>query len=230
MSNLPFYAANSQEEFHVSRGSFAGLAALTLLSGGSAFGQTKPPANAPPAPEKTEAPKVPAAVPPETTGLPIDPKSYVIGPEDIILIKVWREADFTGPKGVRPDGKITLPLIGDLQASGLTPDRLATQLKQALSEYVKQPDVTVEVIQVNSKRYTVTGEVNRPSMFPLVVAVHVFDAINIAGGFRDFANKKDILILRSDGKRFHFSYQDYVKGKNLDKNILLENGDTVIVK
>ena len=103
-------------------------------------------------------------------------------------------------------------------------------MKQALSEYIKQPDVTVEVIQVNSKRYTITGEVNRPGMFPLVVAVNVFDAINIAGGFRDFANKKDILILRSDGKRFHFNYQDYVKGKNLDKNILLENGDTVIVK
>jgi polysaccharide export outer membrane protein len=213
----------------VSRGSLAVLATLTIFLSGFSTGQT-PPANVPPPPEKAEAPKVPAAVAPDATGLPIDPKSYVIGPEDIILIKVWREADFTGPKGVRPDGKITLPLIGDLQASGLTPDRLATQLKQALSEYVKQPDVTVEVIQVNSKRYTVTGEVNRATAYPMVVAVHVFDAINLAGGFREFANKKDILILRADGKRFHFNYQDYVKGKNMDKNILLENGDTVIVK
>jgi len=214
----------------VSRRSPALLATLTIFSIGCAVGQTTPPANVPPVVEKPEAPKVPATVAPDTTGLPIDPKSYVIGPEDIILIKVWREADFTGPKGVRPDGKITLPLVGDLQAAGLTPDRLASQLKQALSEYVKQPDVTVEVIQVNSKRYTITGEVNRASAFPLVVAVHVFDAINIAGGFRDFANKKDILILRSDGKRFHFNYQEYVKGKNMDKNILLENGDTIIVK
>lgn len=209
--------------------SLAVVTALTLVSAGLAIGQ-KPPANPPTVTEKAEAPKVPSSVTPDTTGLPIDPKSYVIGPEDIILIKVWREADFTGPKGVRPDGKITLPLIGDLQASGLTPDRLAVQLKQALSEYVKQPDVTVEVIQVNSKRYTITGEVNRASAFPLVVAVHVFDAINIAGGFRDFANRKDILILRADGKRLHFNYQDYVKGKNLDKNVLLENGDTIIVK
>jgi polysaccharide export outer membrane protein len=214
----------------VSRRSLAVLAALTLFSRGFADAQTTPPANAPPVAEKAEAPKVPTSVAPDTTGLPIDPKSYVIGPEDIILIKVWREADFTGPKGVRPDGKITLPLIGDLQASGLTPDRLAAQLKQALSEYVKQPDVTVEVIQVNSKRYTVTGEVMHATAFPMVVAVHVFDAINIAGGFRDFANKKDILILRTDGRRFHFNYQDFVKGKNMDKNILLENGDTVIVK
>jgi polysaccharide export outer membrane protein len=213
----------------VSSRSLAVVTALTLVSAGLAIGQ-KPPANPPTVTEKAEAPKVPSSVTPDTTGLPIDPKSYVIGPEDIILIKVWREADFTGPKGVRPDGKITLPLIGDLQASGLTPDRLAVQLKQALSEYVKQPDVTVEVIQVNSKRYTITGEVNRASAFPLVVAVHVFDAINIAGGFRDFANRKDILILRADGKRLHFNYQDYVKGKNLDKNVLLENGDTIIVK
>src|SRR5580700_4388118 len=213
----------------VSSRSLAVVTALTLVSAGLAIGQ-KPPANPPTVTEKAEAPKVPSSVTPDTTGLPIDPKSYVIGPEDIILIKVWREADFTGPKGVRPDGKITLPLIGDLQAGGLTPDRLTAQLKQALSEYVKQPDVTVEVIQVNSKRYTVTGEVTRPNAYPMVVAVHVFDAINIAGGFRDFANKKDILILRSDGKRFHFNYQEYVKGKNLDKNILLENGDTVIVK
>jgi polysaccharide biosynthesis/export protein len=215
--------------FDVPRRSLAIFAALTAFSIGLAVGQ-KPPVNPPPVPEKVEAPKVPTSVTPETTGLAIDPKSYVIGPEDIILIKVWREADFTGPKGVRPDGKITLPLVGDLQAAGLTPDRLAVQLKQALSEYVKQPDVTVEVMQVNSKRYTITGEVNRASAFPLVVAIHVFEAINIAGGFRDFANKKDILILRADGKRFHFNYQDYVKGKNMDKNILLENGDTIIVK
>ena len=204
--------------------------ALTIFAGGFAVGQTRAQATAAPETEKAEAPKTPAAIPPDATGLPIDPKSYVIGPEDIILIKVWREPDFTGPKGVRPDGKITLPLIGDLQAGGLTPDRLTAQLKQALSEYVKQPDVTVEVLQVNSKRYTVTGEVNHPTAYPLVVAVHVFDAINIAGGFRDFANKKDILIVRTGGTRFHFNYQDFVKGKNLDKNILLENGDTVIVK
>jgi polysaccharide export outer membrane protein len=200
---------------------------FSLGLGAAQTNQGTPP---PPPPEKPEAPKVPGSVAPDATGLPIDPKTYVIGAEDIILIKVWREQDFSGPKGVRPDGKITLPLIGDIQASGLTPDRLSAELKQALSEYVKQPDVTVEVIQVNSKKYSVTGEVNRPSMFPMVVAVHVFDAINAAGGFREFANKKDILVLRSDGKTFHFNYNEFIKGKNRDKNILLENGDTVVVK
>ena len=103
------------------------------------------------APPPPEAPKPPSSVSPDATGLPIDPKTYVIGPEDILSIKVWREPDFTGAKGVRPDGKITMPLIGDLQAAGLTPQRLADQLTQAISEYVKTPQITVEVIQVNSK-------------------------------------------------------------------------------
>ncbi len=190
----------------------------------------------PPVPEKNEAPKVPSTVSADATGLPIDPKSYVIGPEDILNIRVWREPDFTGAKGVRPDGKITMPLIGDVQAAGLTPQRLADQLKQAISEFMKaQPDVTVEVIQVNSKSYSVTGAVARPARYPLVLPKTVFDAITDAGGFRDFfANKKDIVILRADGKtRLHFNYDDWVKHGNNNKknqNVMIENGDTILVK
>ncbi len=216
------------------------LAALIVFSGICAAqgrqqqqSTTTPPS---PVPEKNEAPKVPASISPDATGLPIDPKSYVIGPEDILNIRVWREPDFTGAKGVRPDGKITMPLIGDVQASGLTPQRLADQLKQAISEFMKaQPDVTVEVIQVNSKSYSVTGEVARPMRYPLVLPKTVFDAITEAGGFRDFfANKKDIIILRADGKtRLHFNYDDWVKHGNTNKknqNVLIENGDTILVK
>jgi polysaccharide biosynthesis/export protein len=220
----------SEKEFlTVVRRSLAVLVVLNVIFVAGAQ-QTQNPNAPPPAPEKNEAPKVPSVLAPDTTGLPIDPKSYVIGPEDIINVKVWREQDFTGPKGVRPDGKITMPLIGDVQAAGLTPLRLSDQLKQALSEYVKEPDVTVEVLQVNSKKYSISGGVNRPGQFPLVVATKVFDALNLAGGFRDFANKKDILIIRADGKRFHFNYNAYIKGKKLDQNIELQNGDTVIVK
>lgn len=211
--------------------SLAVLVALKIFVSVAGAQQTQNPNDVPPpAPEKNEAPKVPAVLAPDATGLPIDPKTYVIGPEDILSVKVWRQQDFTGPKGVRPDGKITMPLIGDVQAAGLTPLRLADQLKQELSEYVKQPDVTVEVLQVNSKKYSVAGGVNHPGAYPLVVATRVFDAINLAGGFRDFANKKDILIIRSGGKRFHFNYNDFIKGKKVDLNIELENGDTVIVK
>lgn len=215
------------------RRSLAVLVALEIfgLTAGAQQQQQNPNNNPPPsAPEKNEAPKVPSTLAPDATGLPIDPKTYVIGPEDILSVKVWREQDFTGPKGVRPDGKITMPLIGDVQAAGLTPLRLADQLKQALSEYVKQPDVTVEVLQVNSKKFSITGEVNRPGTYPLVVATKVFDALNSAGGFRDFANTSDILIIRTGGKRFHFNYKAFLKGKKLDENIELENGDTVVVK
>jgi len=178
----------------------------------------------------TEAPKVPQSVPSDTVGLPIDPKTYVIGAEDILRIMVWREPDLSGVKGVRPDGKITMPLIGDLQAESLTPDRLTAQLKQALSEFVKQPEITVEVIQVNSKSYSITGGVNRPGRYPLVVSKTVFEAVNDAGGFREFANQKAIIVMRKDGKRLQFNYKEFVKGKHPEKNIVLQNGDTVLVK
>lgn len=202
-----------------------------VFSGGALIAQdNRTAAPPPPVPERTEAPKVPTAISSDTTGVAVDPKSYVIGPEDIINIKVWREPDYSGPKGVRPDGKITMPLIGEIQAAGLTPARLGNTLKQALSEVLKEPEVDVEVIQVNSKRYTVTGGVNRPGVFPLVVATHVFEALNIAGGFRDFANRSKIVILRADGKRLYFNYKDFVKGKHMEANILLENGDTILVK
>ncbi|MBZ5601095.1 MAG: polysaccharide biosynthesis/export family protein [Acidobacteriia bacterium] len=209
------------------------LSALILASG-LVLGQGAKPANpSTPAPNvagSTEAVKVPSTVSADTVGLPIDPKIYVIGPEDILRISVWRENDLSGIKGVRPDGKITMPLIGDLQASGLTPERLTAQLKQALSEFVKQPEITVEIIQVNSKNYSITGGVNRPGRYPLVITKTVFEAVNDAGGFREFANEKDIVILRKDGTRLHFNYREFVKGKHADKNIVLENGDTILVK
>lgn len=213
--------------------SLAVLAALVSISGlcGAQTNRTgtSGAANAP-VPTVNEAPKVPASVSADTTGLPIDPKTYLIGPEDILRITVWREPDFSGPKGVRPDGKITMSLIGDLQAAGLTPDALSAQLKKSLSEYLKTPDITVEVIQVNSKRFTVSGQVNRPGPYPLVTTVRVFDALNIAGGFRDFADEKHIVIISTDGKRTNFNFHDFVKGKNTDANIELKNGDTVYVK
>lgn len=212
------------------------LAIEIVLSCGAIFGQVKPVTprdnTAPPVPEKVEPPKTPSTLAPDTTGLPIDPNSYVIGPEDILAVKVWREPDLTAAHGVRPDGKITLPLIGDIQAAGLTPARLTAQLKEALRTQLNEPVVEVEVIQVNSKRYTITGGINRPGPYPLVTAKTVFDAINDAGGFRDFANKSKITILRKDGTILHFNYDKFIKGKKDPKNpnVLLQNGDTVIIK
>lgn len=180
-------------------------------------------------PEKPpEAPKVlPGSIPSDATGAPVDPKTYVIGPEDILYISVFHETELSRPVAVRPDGKITMPLIGDLQAAGLTPERFSAQLKQALSTFINNPDVTVSLGQVNSKRYTIAGEVLRPGPFPLVVATKVFDALSIAG-FKDFANPKKVIIIRGD-KRIKFNYKDVLHGKHLETNIFLEPGDTIIV-
>ncbi len=198
--------------------------------------QQQPPTATPPVgAEKNESPRTPSSVSGDSTGLPIDPRTYVIGTEDIINIRVFHDADFSGPRGVRPDGKITMPLIGDVQAAGLTPQRLAAQLKEMISEYLKQPDVVVEVLQVNSKSYSVTGSVMKPGRYPLVLQKNVFDAINDAGGFRDFfADRKHIVIMRADGKtRLHFNYEDWVKNGTKNKkneNVFIENGDTILIK
>jgi polysaccharide biosynthesis/export protein len=162
------------------------------------------------------------------TSVAVDPKSYVIGAQDILMIRVWREQDFTGAYPVRPDGKITIPLVGDVQAGGLTPERLGEQLKQALSAYINAPDVSVSLQTVNSKKFFITGEVNRPGEYSLATPTKVFDALSNAGGFHDFANKKKILIIRG-AERIKFNYQDILKGKSLEQNILLENGDTIVV-
>jgi polysaccharide export outer membrane protein len=162
------------------------------------------------------------------SGVAVDPKTYVIGAQDVLSIKVWREQDFTGLYTVRPDGKITLPLIGDVQASGLTPERLGDQLKQGLSNYINSPDVSVSLQTVGSKKFYITGEVNRPGEYVLAIPTKVFDALSNSGGFRDFANKKKIIIIRGTD-RLKFNYQDILKGKNLEQNIFLENGDTVVV-
>jgi polysaccharide export outer membrane protein len=180
-------------------------------------------------PEKPpEAPKtLPGSMPADATGAPVDPKTYVIGPEDVLYVQVFHEPEMTRAVGVRPDGKITMPLIGDMQAAGLTPERFGAQLKQALSTYLHNPDVTISLGQVNSKRYTVAGGVQRPGPYPLVVPTKVFDALSSVG-FKDFANTKKIVIIRGD-KRIHFNYKDVLHGKHLEQNILLEPGDTIYV-
>lgn len=202
---------------------------IPIVLGGWAMAQNRqegPPAAAP-AKNEVSRPIAPNP-PPEGVGAAVDPRTYVIGAEDIISVRVWREPDFTAPYGVRPDGKITIPLVGDLQAAGLTPQRLSEQLEQALSEYINKPDVTVTIQQVNSKKFFLTGEVNRPGEYPLVTPTRIFDALSNAGGFRDFANKKKIILIRG-AERYRFNYQDVLRGKNLGQNIFLENGDTVVV-
>jgi polysaccharide export outer membrane protein len=213
------------------RRSLAVLAALVMSI--CAVAQVQNKTNTTPTPERVEAPKVPSSLAPDTPGLPIDPKSYVIGEEDLLKVIIWRDSDLSKVVQVRSDGKITMTLVGDVQAAGLTPERLANQLKEAYADKIVHPVIDVEVIQVNSKRYSITGGVNHPGTFPLVVPMKVFEALNLAGGFRDFADKKDVKIIRDNGKSIlKFNYQGFVKGdkKAIAQNILLQNGDTIYVK
>jgi len=168
-----------------------------------------------------------AAVIPATT----DP-SYVIGPEDVLDVNVWKEPDMTRVVPVRPDGKITLPLINDVQAAGSTPQQLAAAVTDKLRKYMTEPQVTVIVTQINSQRIFVVGEVLRAGAFPLVPGTTVLQALANAGGFTTFANVKKIHVMRMvDGKHTElpFNYREVLKGNNPEQNIKLEPGDTVVV-
>ncbi len=161
-------------------------------------------------------------------GSPVDPRTYVIGPEDLLLIRVWREAELSGQFPVRPDGRISLPLVNEIQAAGMTPADLAQLIAKGLSKYMMKPEVNVAVVQVNSKKYFIIGEVQRPGSYPLTVPTTVLEALVNAGGFRDFANPKKIILLRK-GERLKFNYKEVIAGKRMEQNVLLESGDQIIV-
>jgi polysaccharide export outer membrane protein len=158
--------------------------------------------------------------------------AYVIGPEDVIDINVWKEPDMTRIVPVRPDGKISLPLINDVQAAGSTPQQLASTVTEKLRKFLTEPQVTVIVTQINSQRVFVVGEVLRAGAFPLIPGMTVLQALSSAGGFTTFADVKKIHVMRLvNGKHIElpFNYREVLKGDNPDQNIKLEPGDTVVV-
>jgi polysaccharide export outer membrane protein len=161
----------------------------------------------------------------------LDSKTFVIGAEDVLAIKVWRDTEVSTQATVRPDGKITLQLLGEIQAAGLTPDALTQVIYDGMSK-LKQLDrseVTVTVLQVNSRKYFIQGEVNKAGAFSLLVPTRVLEAIGHAGGFREFANLKKIVVMHTDGTQSKFNYKEVIHGKNLEQNILLQPGDQIIV-
>ncbi len=158
----------------------------------------------------------------------VDPDKYQIGPEDLLFVRVWREPDFTLPVAVRPDGKITMPLIGEVQAAGQSPLQFTATLQQLLTQYLNNPDVSVFVTEVRSKKFYIDGEVNRPGFFALVTPTSVLEALSRGGGFREFANTKKIRVLRG-GEIRRFNYKEVTNGKHLEQNIAVENGDHIIV-
>jgi polysaccharide biosynthesis/export protein len=191
--------------------------AFARQAGGTQVGQqdAKPSAPAP-------APNI------SSPGAAVDTKTFKVGPQDILKIIVWREQDFTGLYTVHSDGKITLPLAGDIQAGGLTAEEIQKNVTTALSKLIQKPNVTVTVQQVLSQKYFMDGEIGRPGEYQLSAPTTVLEAISIAGGLREFANGKKIYVLRGD-KRLRFNYKDVIKGKNVDQNIYLQSGDHVIV-
>jgi polysaccharide biosynthesis/export protein len=160
-----------------------------------------------------------------------DPK-YLIGPQDVLDISVWKEPDLTRVVPVRPDGKISLPLLNDVQAAGLTPMQLGAEITNKLKKYVDDPQVTVLVTQINSERIYILGEVNHAGAFPLLPGTNVLEALSSAGGFTIFANTKKIYVMRKvagKSEKYPFNYKDVIHGKASDENITLRPGDTIVV-
>jgi polysaccharide export outer membrane protein len=192
-----------------------------------------------PAPElASELVRVPKAVtdprtPADKLNSILPDQDYVIGPQDLLAIDVWHEPELSQSVPVRPDGKISLPLIGDLEVSGLTPRTLQARLAQELDAYIRKPQVTVIVREVNSRKFYVIGQIERPGTYPLSAHMTVLDALATAGGFRDFAKVRQIYLLRlrPDGtrNRLHFDYKAAVNGRTQYRDIELQIGDTVVV-
>ena len=195
---------------------WAGLAALILISS-IALAQDAPAAA--PASDKTIAASSQAG--PE----------YVIGPEDVLHVAVWKEADLTATLPVRPDGKISLPLLNDVQAAGLTPQQLAASLTEKLKKYVADPHVTVVVTQINSKRIYLTGEVLHAGVMTMLPNMTVMQALSSAG-LSQFANTKRIYVLRNENgkqQKLPVNSRKLVKGEQIEQNYLLQPGDTIVV-
>jgi polysaccharide biosynthesis/export protein len=166
---------------------------------------------------------------------PVQPETdpiYIIQPNDVLEIFVWREAELTRKVLVRPDGRISFPLVQDLQAAGLTPGTLKTQIEKRLGDFLNAPEVTVIVEAILSYKIFVLGKVQKPGSVNVEKPVTVLQALALAGGFQDFAKDEEITIIRTQGKShtvFAFNYRDVIKGRKTEQNIVLRSGDVVVI-
>lgn len=209
-----------------------GLGFVLLLLIGSLWAQVPAPSQAD---GRTAAPAASASLAqplPPSASKPHD-DTFVIGNDDVLSINVWKEPDVSRSIPVRSDGRISLPLAGEIQAAGRTPLGLEHEIAIRLQSYISEPEVTVMVTQINSQKFNILGQVGRPGSFSLTNASTVLDAIALAGGFRDFAKKKSIYVLRQNPgggeSRIPFNYNEVIKGKNPEQNIKLQPHDTIIV-
>ena len=207
--------------------SIARAAALIIASviAVPAFAQTQKPAAQP-------MPATAAAVAAPRTTDPVVPPGYVIGTDDVLSIVYWKDKDMSSDAQVRPDGRIALPLINEVQAAGLTPEQLRERLTEESKKYMEDANITVVVRQINSRKVFITGEVNRPGPYPLTSPITVMQLIAMAGGLQEYADSKKIVIMRTENGKptsLKFNYKDVTAGKNLQQNIVLKPGDTVVV-
>ena len=161
-----------------------------------------------------------------------DPKTYIIGEQDVLSIDVWKEKDISQTVVVRPDGKITIPLVDEVYVVGLTPVQLQSLLEDKLKPFLTVPQVTVIVKEISSRKVYLMGQVGRTGPFLINSTTTVLQLIAQAGGLRDFAKRKKIYIMRTDNgktEQFRFNYDDVIKGKHLEQNITLRPGDTIVV-
>jgi polysaccharide export outer membrane protein len=190
--------------------------ALLVLPASARQNSAPPPASAPQAAPKSAT---------------VDP-NYVIGPQDILDVSVWKEPEVSRSVPVRPDGKISLPLLNDVQAAGLTPGQLMAQISTGLGKFMTNPEVTVIVTAINSQRVYILGEVSRSGGYVLLPGLTVLQALSNAGGLTQFANGKKIYVLRPDGPKqdkLYFNYKEVLDGKHPEQNVVLKPGDTVVV-
>jgi polysaccharide biosynthesis/export protein len=181
--------------------------------------------------QSTSNPKNDGPRPGNSATAVVDP-DYKIGAQDVVRIDVWKEPDISRTIPVRPDGKISLPLLNDVVAAGLTAMQLAGSIRDGLTKYLTNPQVTVTVVEINSRRVYVTGEVLRTGPIPLLPNMTVLQALASAGGFTQFAKEKDIYILRMENGqqvKYAFDYKEALKGKHPERNILLRPGDLIVV-
>ncbi len=198
----------------------------TALVIGAALSIAAQPAPQPSAPAQ-QAPAEDAAA----TGV-LPPPDYVIGAEDVLDVVVWREKELSAEVMVRPDGMVSLPLLNDVQAGGLTPEQFRQRVSAGAAKYVESPSVTVIVKQINSRKVSVMGEVVKPGIYPLLAPTTVLQLLAQAGGPTAFADVKDISVVRTvDGKtsRMVFNYKEVARGRRMEQNVLLRPGDTVII-
>jgi len=206
--------------------SLVGLLASIVMTGVAQAGDSQERA-------KSKSAAAPAAVSQEQKDQAAKGDStYVIGPADVLDVMVWKEPDISRSIPVRPDGKISLPLLNDVQAAGLEPMQLQAVITEGLRKFISGPQVTVVVMQINSRRVYVVGEVARPGAFPMLPNMTVLQALSTAGGFSQFAKLSAIYVLRTENGQqvtLPFNYKEVVRGGRPEQNITLKPGDTVVV-